>query len=84
MAGLLFKWLLLTSWWFPSQTQGGEGLQVVVPDQMIVLDNLSNNKILHPFYVSVTEINHNAADKTLEISCKMFTEDLEEILEKKQ
>ena len=82
MAGLLFKWLLLTSWWFPSQTQGGEGLQVVVPEQMIVLDNLSDNKILHPFYVSVTEINHNAADKTLEISCKMFTEDLEEILEK--
>lgn len=36
----------------------------------------------HPFYVSVTEINHNAAEKSLEISCKFFAEDLEQILEK--
>lgn len=37
---------------------------------------------LHPFYVSVTEINHNAGNKSLEISCKFFAEDLEQILEK--
>ncbi len=36
----------------------------------------------HPFYVSVTEINHNASTKSLEISCKFFAEDLEQILEK--
>ena len=36
----------------------------------------------HPFYISVTEINHNAKDKTLEISCKMFAEDFEQQLEK--
>lgn len=36
----------------------------------------------HPFYVSVTEINHNAAEKSLEVSCKFFAEDLEQILEK--
>lgn len=36
----------------------------------------------HPFYVSVTEINHNAGEKSLEISCKFFAEDLEQILEK--
>jgi hypothetical protein len=36
----------------------------------------------HPFYVSVTEINHNAKDKLLEISCKIFTNDLEATLEK--
>lgn len=34
----------------------------------------------HPIYVSVTEIEHNAADKTLEISCKIFTDDLEKTL----
>lgn len=34
----------------------------------------------HPFYVSVTEIDHNAEDKTLEISCKLFTEDFESVL----
>jgi hypothetical protein len=33
--------------------------------------------LVHPFFVSVTEINHNAKDKTIEIACKMFTDDLE-------
>ena len=36
----------------------------------------------HPLYVSVTEVNHNAKDKTLEISCKIFTNDFEAALEK--
>lgn len=35
---------------------------------------------VHPLHVSVTEINHNAADKTLEISCKLFTDDFEKVL----
>lgn len=39
-------------------------------------------KALHPFYVSVTEIHHNGKDKTLEISCKIFADDMEDILEK--
>jgi hypothetical protein len=36
----------------------------------------------HPLYITVTEINHNPKDKTLEISCKMFTNDFEAVLEK--
>lgn len=36
----------------------------------------------HPFHVSVTEIDHNATEKTLEISCKIFTDDFESILAK--
>jgi hypothetical protein len=36
----------------------------------------------HPFYVSVTEINHNAKNRILEVSCKMFTNDFETCLEK--
>ena len=35
---------------------------------------------LHPFHVSVVEINHNATDKTLEITCKIFTDDFEKVL----
>ena len=42
----------------------------------------ANAALPHPFYVSVTEINHNAAGKSLEVSCKFFAEDLEQILEK--
>jgi hypothetical protein len=36
----------------------------------------------HPLYITVTDINHNAKDKTLEISCKMFTNDFEAVLER--
>lgn len=36
--------------------------------------------LLHPFYVSVTEVNHNAKDQSLEISCKIFAEDFEQTL----
>ncbi|MET0298685.1 MAG: DUF6702 family protein [Flavitalea sp.] len=34
----------------------------------------------HPIYVSITEINHNPSVKSLEIACKIFTEDLEAVL----
>lgn len=37
----------------------------------------------HPIYVSVTEIQYNAKDKSLEISCKIFTGDFETILKSK-
>jgi hypothetical protein len=43
---------------------------------------VSGTSLPHPLYISVTEINHNAKDKILEISCKMFTDDLETVLEK--
>jgi hypothetical protein len=38
--------------------------------------------LFHPFYISITELSYNAKDKTIEISCKMFAEDLEETLKK--
>ncbi len=34
----------------------------------------------HPIFVSVTEIEHNAKEKSLEISCKIFTDDFEKTL----
>ena len=43
---------------------------------------LSYAALVHPLFVSVTEINHNAQEKTLEISCKAFTDDLEKAIEK--
>lgn len=71
MASMLFKWFLLSfsSFLFsaPVHTSEAPAIKKVVP---------------HPFYISVTEINHNAKDKTLEISCKMFADDMEQILEK--
>lgn len=52
---------------------------LVVPLLAITLTS-AGFRILHPFHVSVVEINHNAADKSLEISCKIFTDDFEKVL----
>ncbi len=34
----------------------------------------------HPLFISVTEIEHNAKEKSLEVSCKIFTDDFERTL----
>ncbi len=38
--------------------------------------------LLHPFYVSVIEIQHNATEKNVDVSVRIFTEDLEAGLKK--
>lgn len=38
-------------------------------------------KPLHPFYISFTEVAHNAAEKSIEVSCKFFADDFEQTLE---
>src|SRR6201999_2206225 len=43
---------------------------------------LCGNMGVHPLYITVTEISHNAKDKILEVSCKVFTNDLETVLQK--
>lgn len=68
MASTVYKWL-------------------VIPFAGLVLGNgnapvAPGKPSIHPFHVSVVEINHNAADKTLEISCKIFTDDFEKVLTK--
>jgi len=35
---------------------------------------------VHPIFVSIVEIEHNASEKTLEVSCKIFTDDFEKAL----
>ena len=68
MAAILYKWFLGFAIFFHAN---GEGMKNDVPLTRA-----------HPFYVSVTEINHNASEKTLEVSCKIFADDLEQVLEK--
>ncbi len=76
MVAFLNKWLLVFV--FPLFYTGGMNPQ----------DNPGRAKanamdgLVHPLHVSVVEINHNATDKTLEISCKLFTDDFETILGK--
>jgi hypothetical protein len=66
MAVLLFKW-------FSIFLMAGMGY---FPEEN------RKSSFSHPFFVSVTEINHNAGDKNLEISCKIFTDDFETALTK--
>jgi hypothetical protein len=45
-----------------------------------MLTSSANAYKFHPFYVSVTEMNYNAKSSSFEISCKMFAEDIEDVL----
>ena len=68
MALLSFKWLFISLFsLFSFQTQ-----------EHSIADK--DKESFHPFYVSVTEINHNAKEKTLEVSCKIFADDMEAVL----
>jgi len=71
MALIFYKWFLITF------------LQAGFPVFNSFDLNHSPALDLHPFHVSVTEINQNSKDKTLEISCKIFTDDFEDALTKK-
>ena len=66
MTGIVYKYLLVSLLSFLSITKADNSLK----------------NTPHPFYISVTEVNQNAKDHTLEISCKMFADDFEQILEK--
>ena len=49
---------------------------------MLTLMFLTWLRLFHPFYVSMTEVQHNEKAKRLEVSCKVFSNDLEAMLEK--
>lgn len=75
MASLLNKWFsfsLLAAFFIT-------GIKTEEPSVRLVNSVMRD---FHPFHVSVTEINHNAADKTLEVTCKIFTDDFEGVLAK--
>lgn len=46
----------------------------------LLFPGLDMKENFHPVYLSVTEIEHNAKEKTLEISCKIYTDDFEKTL----
>lgn len=50
---------------------------------MVLMGFIFTGATTHPIYVSVTEIQHNVKEKTLEVSCKIFTGDFEAILKSK-
>lgn len=74
MASILYKWFLpaiLLA--FNVQNNGSDAYPSVVNDH-------AATALRHPYFLSVTQIEHNAKDKILEISCKLFTDDFEKTL----
>lgn len=58
-------------------------MAVIIHKWFLILAMLCSGPVqgeLHPYYVSVTEIEHNAGAQTLEVSCKIFTDDFETTL----
>ncbi len=70
MVRLLHKWLLTWCLIFAALS--------LINAKDLLLYKAENTP--HPFFVSVTEIQHNSQTKTLEISCKIFTDDFEKTL----
>ena len=71
MASILFKWLMVSSL-LNFNTSSNSPIQSEAEGR--------GSGGSHPIFVSVTEIEHNSKEKTLEISCKIFTDDFEKAL----
>ena len=65
----LYKWLLIPVFSVSLLTNGKK-------------QDFYPGKAPHPLHLATVEIDHNAADKTLEITCKTFWDDFESILTK--
>jgi hypothetical protein len=68
--------ILLNKWWLAPVLS--LGLFIKTGNAKIS----EKNKALHPIHISTLEIEHNATDKNLEITCKIFWDDFETILTK--
>jgi hypothetical protein len=75
MASFLNKWLLVSTIPLFFYISGRPGLPKDTLESQA--EGITS---AHPFHVSVVELNHNAADRTFEISCKIFTDDFEKVL----
>lgn len=49
---------------------------------MLTIFSFFISSFFHPFFVSVIDMKHNVKDKTIEISAKIFVDDLEAVLKK--
>jgi hypothetical protein len=73
MATSFYKWLALPLFSMGLWFNGDHSL----------LTRNGGSATVHPIHISTVEINHNATDKSLEITCKIFWDDFESILTKK-
>lgn len=72
---------LLNKWLFILLIPAGLSIAGKTHEEKLLFADKTGQS-LHPIHVSITEINHNATDKTLEISVRIFTDDFEKVLAK--
>jgi hypothetical protein len=82
MASSLYKWLFIPQVLLIGLFNDGEMNDLCKSSPSLRAERSNGVVEPHPFHVSVVEINHNPTDKTLEISCKIFTDDFEKVLAK--
>ena len=73
MVSSIYKWLTMAGFYL--MIFAGPGFSPIMPKKLA-------DPINHPLYISVTEMEFNEKDKVLEISSKVFTDDLEKALSK--
>ena len=76
----MYKWLMLSFCWAFALLP--TGLNTAAAHSEPAIAPYSAGIGIHPFYIAVTEINHNVTEKSLEITCKVFAEDIEQAIEK--
>lgn len=57
-------------------------MQTIYSKLLLILVFFVSTTTKHPLHVSTTEISFNAKEKSLELSCRIFTDDFESILAK--
>jgi len=72
MATELYKWCLI-----PLFSMG-----LFMNGKKEATSPVTHPAVFHPLHIATVEIEHNASDKTLEITCKTFWDDFENILGK--
>jgi len=72
MVTLLYKWCMIPALSFGLFLNTGNRPKL----------HAETNASLHPIHISTVELEHNAADKNLEITCKIFWDDFETVLTK--
>ena len=77
---MMYKWLMLSFCWAFALLPTGQNTAAAHSEPAIA--PYSAGIGIHPFYIAVTEINHNVTEKSLEITCKVFAEDIEQAIEK--
>jgi hypothetical protein len=70
---LFNKWFLISVVFFIPGLSAFQPMNAAVNQQP---------EVLHPFYISVFELNHNSKERSLEITAKIFADDFEAVLKK--